>query len=63
MLGFGRPHEAHGDARLVFRAAAEERPLELQRRLVLGGLAGGRFRTRGGVLHRIGTIHYMIIHV
>jgi len=41
MLGFRRAHQAHRDARLVFRAAAEGRPLELQRRLVLGKLAGG----------------------
>jgi len=41
MLRFRRAHEAHRDARLVFRAAAEGRPLELQRRLVLGKLAGG----------------------
>ena len=41
MLRFWRAHEAHRDARLVFRAAAEGRPLELQRRLVLGKLAGG----------------------
>jgi len=40
-----RAHEAHRDARLVFRAAAEGRPLELQRRLVLGKLAGGTTRT------------------
>jgi len=38
---FRRAHEAHRDARLVFKAAAEGRPLELQRRLVLGKLAGG----------------------
>jgi len=36
MLRFRRANEAHRDARLVFRAAAEGRPLELQRRLVLG---------------------------
>jgi len=41
MMRFRRAHEAHRDARLVFRAAAEGRPLELQRRLVLGKLAGG----------------------
>ena len=41
MLRCRRAHEAHRDARLVFRAAAEGRPLELQRRLVLGKLAGG----------------------
>jgi len=41
MMRFKRAHEAHRDARLVFRAAAEGRPLELQRRLVLGKLAGG----------------------
>ena len=41
MVRFRRAHEAHRDARLVFRAAAEGRPLELQRRLVLGKLAGG----------------------
>jgi len=29
MLRFRRAHEAHRDARLVFRAAAEGRPLEL----------------------------------
>jgi len=29
MLQFRRAHEAHRDARLVFRAAAEGRPLEL----------------------------------
>ena len=41
ILRFRRAHEAHRDARLVFRAAANGRPLELQRRLVLGRLAGG----------------------
>jgi len=41
MLRFRRAHEAHRDARLVFKAATEGRPLELQRRLVLGKLAGG----------------------
>ena len=41
MVEFRRAHEAHRDARLVFRAAAEGRPLELQKRLVLGKLAGG----------------------
>ena len=41
VLRFRRAHEAHRDARLVFRAAAEGRPLELQRRMVLGKLACG----------------------
>ena len=41
MLRFRRAHEAHRDASLVFQAAAQGRPLELQRRLVLGKLAGG----------------------
>jgi len=41
ILRLRRAHEAHRDARLVFRAAAAGRPLELQRRLVLGKLAGG----------------------
>ena len=41
LLRFRVAHEARRDARLVFRAAAEGRPLELQRRLVLGKLAGG----------------------
>ena len=41
MLRLRRAHEAHRDARLVFRAAAAGRPLELQRRLVLGQLASG----------------------
>jgi len=45
VLRFRRAHEAHRDARLVFRAAAEGRPLELQRRLVLGKLAGGIMKT------------------
>jgi len=45
VLRFRRAHEAHRDARLVFRAAAEGRPLELQRRLVLGKLAGGITKT------------------
>jgi len=45
MLRFRRAHDAHRDARLVFRAAAEGRPLELQKRLVLGKLAGGLDRT------------------
>ena len=45
MVRFRRAHEAHRDARLVFRAAAEGRPLELQRRLVLGKLAGGIVKT------------------
>jgi len=44
MLRLRRAHEAHRDARLVFRAAAAGRPLELQRRLVLGKLAGGQVR-------------------
>jgi len=39
----------HRDARLVFRAAAEGRPLELQKRLVLGVL--------GGALHETGMVH------
>ena len=51
MLRFRRAHEAHRDARLVFRAAAEGRPLELQRRLVLGKLAGGR-----GILGEVGGV-------
>ena len=42
MMRFRRTHEAHRDARLVFRAAEAGQPLELQRRLVLGKLAGGR---------------------
>jgi len=41
ILRFRGAHDAHRDVRLVFRAAAEGRPLELQRRLVLGKLAGG----------------------
>ena len=41
IIGFRRAHEAHRDASLVFRAAAEDRPLELQKRLVLGAKAGG----------------------
>jgi len=41
VVNFRRAHEAHRDARLVFRAAAGGRPLELQNRLVLGKLAGG----------------------
>jgi len=41
LLRFRRAHEAHRDARLVFRAAADGRPLELQKRLFLGKLAGG----------------------
>jgi len=41
MLRLRRANEAHRDARLMFRAAAEGRPLELQKRLVLGKLAGG----------------------
>ena len=44
MLRLRRAHEAHRDARLMFRAAAEGRPLELQKRLVLGKLAGGLLR-------------------
>jgi len=44
ILRFRRAHEAHRDTKLVFRAAAEGRPLELQRRLVLGRLAGGKDR-------------------
>jgi len=46
MIRFRRAHEAHRDARLVFRAAAAGRPLELQRRLVLGKLAGGAYVAR-----------------
>jgi len=45
VMRFRRAHEAHRDARLVFRAAAEGRPLELQKRLVLGKLAGGVMKT------------------
>jgi len=45
VIRFRRAHEAHRDARLVFRAAAEGRPLELQRRLVLGKLVGGSAMT------------------
>jgi len=41
MTRFRRAHEAHRDTRLVFRVAAEGRPLELQMRLVLGTLAEG----------------------
>ena len=41
MEKFRRAYEAHRDARLVFKAAAEGRPLELQKSLVLGKLAGG----------------------
>jgi len=41
MMQLRRAHEAHRDVRLVFRAASEGRPLELQRMLVLGKLAGG----------------------
>ena len=41
VLRLRRAHEAHRDARFVFQAAAEGRPLELQRRLVLGKLANG----------------------
>jgi len=41
LLRFRMSHEAHRDARLVFRAAAEGRPLELQKRLIWGKLAGG----------------------
>ena len=41
MLQLRRAHEAHRDARLVFRAASGGQPLELQRRLVLGKLASG----------------------
>jgi len=53
MLRLRRSHEAHRDARLVFRAAAEGRPLELQRRLVLGKLAGG--------LHILGEVGGVIM--
>jgi len=58
MLRFRRAHEAHRDARLVFRAAAEGRPLELQRRLVLGKLAGGQERLSevDGVMSRAGCL-------
>jgi len=45
-MEFRRAHEAHRDARLVFRAAAEGRSLELQKRLALGKLAGGAIMTR-----------------
>ena len=40
-MRFRRAHEAHRDVKLVFSAALAGRPLELQRRLVLGKLAGG----------------------
>ena len=46
MLQLRRAYEAHMDARLVFRAASEGQPLELQRKLVLGKLAGGASTAR-----------------
>ena len=46
LVRFRRAYEAHRDARLVFRAAAEGRPLELEMRLVLGKLAGGANSSR-----------------
>jgi len=45
-LQLRRAHEAHMDARLVVRAASEGQPLELQRRLALGKLAGGASNAR-----------------
>jgi len=53
LLQFRMAHEAHRDARLVFQAAQEGRPLELQKRLALGKSAGGlsrRCTPRVGVL-------------
>ena len=44
ILRFRRAQQAHRDARLVFKAAANGRPLELQRRLVVGKLAGGLYK-------------------
>lgn len=41
LLGFRRAHEAHNDAGRVFRAASEGRPMELEKRLRFGKLAGG----------------------
>ena len=46
VIAFRHVHEAHRDARLVLRAAAEGRPLELQKRLRLGKLAGGLHAVR-----------------
>lgn len=41
MVQFRRAVEAHRDARLVWQAASEGRPMELAKRLRLGKLAGG----------------------
>jgi len=53
VVRFRRAHEAHRDARLVFRAAAEGQPLELQRRLVLGMLVGGVHRRTSADGHMV----------
>ena len=41
LVRFRQAHEAHRDSRLIMRAAAEGRPLELQKRLQVGKLASG----------------------
>lgn len=41
LLVFRRAHEAHRDAAMLFKAAAEGRPMELAKRFRLGKLAGG----------------------
>ena len=46
ILRLRRAYEAHRHAGLVFRAASEGQPLELQRRLALGKLAGGASNAR-----------------
>ena len=44
VIRWRRAHEAHRDASMVFRAASEGRPMELEKRLRLGKLAGGLTR-------------------
>ena len=52
LVRWRRAHEAHRDASMVFQAAREGRPMELEKRLRLGKLAGGAWVT--GVVDGVG---------
>lgn len=53
LLCWRRAVEAKRDAAIVFKAAAEGRPMELEKRLVLGYLVGGHLACK---LHADGTV-------
>ena len=48
LIRWAHAWRAHRDAALVFKAASEGRPLELEKRLRLGRLAGG-LRIKGSI--------------